>query len=150
MSQGAIHFQTSKDPVGAPIFYRDVPLMPSESEKGVIKPLAQAAVPLIAWRLRNIGERHSRLLLEGMHTCANCHSFSGDGRTLGMDLDGPQNEKGLYAIASVGPRTEWGSPTVLAALAERHGWLRVVAAQLPNGRTAWIPESAAGIAATQS
>jgi hypothetical protein len=24
-----------------------------------------------------------------MHTCANCHSFSRDGRTLGMDMDGP-------------------------------------------------------------
>ena len=30
----------SRDPVGAPIFYRDVPLMPSETEKGVIKPLS--------------------------------------------------------------------------------------------------------------
>ena len=42
--------------MGAPIFYRDVPLMPSELEKGVIKPLAPSAVPLIAWRLRNVGE----------------------------------------------------------------------------------------------
>ena len=28
--------------------------MPSESEKGVIKPLAPAAIPLIAWRLRDL------------------------------------------------------------------------------------------------
>jgi hypothetical protein len=101
VSQGAVTIHTLKDPVGAPIFYRDVPLMPSESEKAVIKPLAQGAVPLIAWRLRSIGERHSRLLLEGMHACANCHSFSGDGGTMGMDLGGAQNEKALYAIASV-------------------------------------------------
>jgi hypothetical protein len=33
--------------------------MPSEVEKGVIKPLAPAAIPLIAWRLRNIGEPQS-------------------------------------------------------------------------------------------
>ena len=92
--------QTSKDPVGAPIFYRDVPLMPSELEKGVIKPLAPAAIPLIAWRLRDIAEPRSRVVLEGMHTCANCHSFSADGKTLGMDLDGPQNDKGLYAIVA--------------------------------------------------
>ncbi len=32
-----------------------------------------------------------------LHTCANCHSFSGDGKTLGLDMDGPQNDKGLYA-----------------------------------------------------
>jgi hypothetical protein len=55
---GAAHIRiaTSRDPVGAPIFYRDVPLMPSELEKGVIKPLAESNVPLIAWRLRNIAE----------------------------------------------------------------------------------------------
>ncbi len=105
VSRGVVVIKTSRDPVGAPIFYRDVPLMPSELEKGVIKPLAQAAVPLIAWRLRNIGEPRSRLLLEGVHSCANCHSFSGDGKTLGMDLDGPQNDKGLYAIVPVRPRT---------------------------------------------
>jgi len=105
VSRGAIFIRTSKDPVGAPVFYRDVPLMPSELEKGVIKPLAQNALPLIAWRLRHIGEPRSRLLLEGMHTCANCHSFSADGRTLGMDLDGPQNDKGLYALAPVRQRT---------------------------------------------
>jgi len=104
VSRGRVIIQTSKDPVGAPIFYRDVPLMPSELEKGVIKPLAPKAMWLIAWRLRNVGEPRSRLLLEDMHTCANCHSFSRDGKTLGMDLDGPKNDKGLYAIAAVKPQ----------------------------------------------
>jgi tetratricopeptide (TPR) repeat protein len=101
VSRGQVMIQTSKDPVGAPIFYRDVPLMPSELKKGEIKPLAPTAIPLIAWRLRNLSEPASRLLLTGMHTCANCHSFSGDGKTLGMDLDGPGNDKGLYAITPV-------------------------------------------------
>ena len=36
-----------------------------------------------------------------MHTCANCHSFSGDGKTLGMDLDGPANDKSLYTLVPV-------------------------------------------------
>jgi tetratricopeptide (TPR) repeat protein len=39
-----------------------------------------------------------------MPTCANCHSFSLDGKTMGMDMDGPQNDKGLYALADVKPR----------------------------------------------
>jgi Flp pilus assembly protein TadD len=103
VSRGAVVIQTSKDPVGAPIFYRDVPLMPSELQKGVIKPLAQGALPLIAWRLLDIAEPRSRLLLTGLHTCANCHSFSRDGKTLGMDLDGPTNDKGLYVLTSVRP-----------------------------------------------
>ena len=101
LSRGRVTIETSKDPVGAPIFYRDVPLMPSEVEKGVIKPLAPAAIPLIAWRLRDIGEPESRLMMEGLHTCANCHSFSLDGKTLGMDMDGPQNDKGMYALLPI-------------------------------------------------
>src|SRR5439155_11171780 len=100
-SRGHVNIETSKDPVGAPIFYRDVPLMPSEVEKGVIKPLAPSAIPLIAWRLRNIGEPASRLMMTGLHTCANCHSFSRDGKTLGMDMDGPQNDKAMYALVPI-------------------------------------------------
>ena len=105
VSSGRVRIRTAKEPAGAPIFYRDVPLMPSELEKGVIKPLAASALPLIAWRLRSIGEARSRLLVEGLPTCANCHSFSRDGKTLGIDLDGPQNDKGLYALTRLAPRT---------------------------------------------
>ena len=101
ISRGQITIQTSTDPVGAPIFYRDVPLMPSETEKGVIKPLAAKSVPLIAWRLRNVGETSSRVLMEGIHSCANCHSISRDGKMMGIDVDGPQNDKGLYAIVRI-------------------------------------------------
>jgi len=108
-----IAFVTSRDPVGAPVFYRDVPLMPSELEKGVIKPLAQKALPLIAWRLRDIGQKQSRLLIDGIHTCANCHSFSRDGKTLGMDMDGPQNDKGLYALAPISPQMSIGHRDVI-------------------------------------
>ena len=105
LSSGEVEISTSKDPVGAPIFYRDVPLMPSETEKGVIKPLAPTAIPLIEWRLRSIDQTESRVVLKDMHTCANCHSFSGDGKTFGMDMDGPQNDKGLYAVVPLKPQT---------------------------------------------
>jgi tetratricopeptide (TPR) repeat protein len=101
VSRGHMLLYTSADPVGAPIFYRDVPLMPSKSETGVIKPLDTSAIPLIAWRLRDVSQTQSRVLLTDMHTCANCHSFSDNGTTLGMDLDGPANDKSLYTLASV-------------------------------------------------
>jgi lipoprotein NlpI len=103
-SRASIRIETSRDPVGAPIFYREVPLMPSEVDKGVIKPLAPAAIPLITWKLRDLGQPESRVVLRGLHTCTNCHSFSKDGTTLGMDVDGPENDKGTYAIAPVSPR----------------------------------------------
>lgn len=104
LSFGSTVIETSKDPVGAPIFYRDVPLMPSETVKGVISPLAANAVQLIQWRLRSIDRPQSRVVLSGMHTCANCHSFSRDGKTMGMDMDGPRNDKGLYAVVPVQPQ----------------------------------------------
>jgi hypothetical protein len=105
LSRGQLTLSVSTDPVGAPIFYRDVPLMPSRTEKNVIKPLAEQALPLIAWRLRDVSRRESRVVLRDMPTCANCHSFSADGRTLGMDVDGPDGDKGAYAIAPIAPVT---------------------------------------------
>ena len=103
VSRGQVTISTSKDPLGAPIFYRDVPLMPSRTEKGVIKPLDTNALPLIKWRLRDVSQPASHVVLENIHTCANCHSFSRDGKTMGMDMDGPQNDKGLYALAPIKP-----------------------------------------------
>jgi hypothetical protein len=100
-SQSNLQFTTSKDPVGAPIFYRDVPLMPSAGVNGVVSPLAPTAIPLIHWRLRDIRQPESRTVLKDMPTCGNCHSFSADGKTFGMDIDGPANDKGLYAVVPV-------------------------------------------------
>ena len=114
VSRGRVSIRTSTDPVGAPIFYRDVPLMPSKGEKGVIKPLDQKFVPLIAWRLRDVAATESRVLLTGMHSCANCHSFSRDGKTMGMDLDGPRNDKGLYALFPVQATSTIRSENVVA------------------------------------
>jgi tetratricopeptide (TPR) repeat protein len=101
LSAGSVHFTVSEDPVGAPIFYRDVPLMPSRGETGKIKPLSKSAVPLIAWRLRDVAQPESRVVLRSMPSCANCHSFSLDGGTMGMDVDGPEGDKGAYMIAPV-------------------------------------------------
>ena len=52
--------------------------------------------------------------MEGLHTCANCHSFSADGKTMGMDVDGPQNDKGLYALVPVAPRMSIRNENVIA------------------------------------
>ncbi len=105
VSQGEVTLSTSRDPVGAMIFYRDVPLMPSQGKDGVIKPLDQTALPLIAWRLKDISRHDSRILLTDMPTCANCHSFSADGKTLAMDVDGPDGDKGAYAIVPIQQQT---------------------------------------------
>lgn len=154
VSRGQVTIQTSKDPVGAPIFYRDVPLMPSELEKGVIKPLAANMVPLIAWRLRNVGEPESRLLMTGLPTCVNCHSFSRDGKTLGMDLDGPNNDKGLYTIAGIRPQMSIRNEDVISwtsfekkTSGERVGFMSQVS---PEGQYVVTTIDAAAVGASES
>jgi len=114
LSRGSVQLSTSLDPVDAPIFYRDVPLMPSTTKDGAIKPLSKGAVPLIAWRLRDVSRKDSRLLLEDMPTCANCHSFSADGRTLGMDIDGPNGDKGAYGIINIEKETVIEAESVIS------------------------------------
>jgi Flp pilus assembly protein TadD len=102
VSGGKVAISTSKDPVGAPIFYRNVPLMLSPlGEKGPITPLPPSALPLIKWQLRDISKPESHTVMENLPTCANCHSFSRDGKTLGIDMDGPRNDKGLYALVPI-------------------------------------------------
>ena len=99
ISTASVNISTSAEPVGAPIFYRNVPLIIAPTAgKGAIQPLPTSALPLIKWELRDIGKTESRTLMENLPTCANCHSFSRDGKTLGIDMDGPRNDKGLYAL----------------------------------------------------
>jgi tetratricopeptide (TPR) repeat protein len=114
LSRGSMQLTVSRDPVGAPIFYRDVPLMPSATEKGVIKPLAASAIPLIEWRMRDISEPSSHVVMTDLHSCANCHSFSRDGKTLGLDMDGPQNDKGLYALVPVADKMTIGTQDMIS------------------------------------
>jgi lipoprotein-anchoring transpeptidase ErfK/SrfK len=49
---------------------------------------------------------------------------------------------GGRAVARVGPRTRFGSQTVLPVVAWRGGWLGVISSALPNGRIGWLPASA--------
>jgi hypothetical protein len=138
VSRGRVAIRTSRDPVGAFVFYRDVPLMPSETQAGVIKPIASEAVRLIAWRIRNIAEPRSRVVLEGLPVCANCHSFSADGSTLGMDLDGLQNNRGLYTLTPVARETiirnenviQWSTAKGKLTGAQRIGFMSQVS---PHG-----------------
>ncbi len=97
VSSGRSTFSTSEDPVGAPIFYRDVPLIPA-NKNGQLGILPKDAIALIKWRLRSVAANSSRTLMEGLPTCANCHSFSADGKTMGIDVDGPMNDKSLYSV----------------------------------------------------
>jgi tetratricopeptide (TPR) repeat protein len=104
LSRAEASLSTSREPVGAPIFYRDVPLIPPNpdaAQRGVIKPLPDSALPKIKWQLRYVNQTESKVMMTNLPTCGNCHSFSRDGKTMGLDVDGPANDKGLYALIPI-------------------------------------------------
>jgi hypothetical protein len=39
--------------------------------------------------------------MEGLPACANCLSIARDAKTMGIDVDGPQNDKGLYGLIPI-------------------------------------------------
>lgn len=88
--------RTSLDSVGAPIFYRAVPLPFIHAVNNLDK---------IRWHLGDISSsKKSPALLENLPLCGNCHTFSGDGQTLAMDVD-YANDKGSYVIKEISRET---------------------------------------------
>jgi Flp pilus assembly protein TadD/Tol biopolymer transport system component len=91
-SAATLHIRTSTDPVGDSIFYREVPL-----------PFITAVQDpsRIRWRFGSIdSQQQPPVVLQDLPVCGNCHSFSKDGSTLGLDVD-YGNDKGGYAILPV-------------------------------------------------
>ncbi len=92
LSASRVAIRTSGDEVGAPLFYREVHLPFIEA---VTDPARH-----IRWRFGTVDSPKPPVVLEGLPSCANCHSFSADGSTMGMDVD-YANDKASYVIAPV-------------------------------------------------
>lgn len=91
-SSNTVTIRTSTDPVGDSIFYREVPLPFMEAVQDPSR---------IRWRFGSIDStERPPIVLDNLPVCGNCHSFSGDGSTLGLDVD-YGNDKGGYAILPV-------------------------------------------------
>lgn len=96
ISSANISFSVSKDSVNAPIFYRDVPLPFSH---------ALANLKTIRWRIGDISsDSIAPIAMENLYVCANCHSLSANGRTLGMDVDA-HSDKDAYGITDIAKET---------------------------------------------
>ena len=55
----------------------------------------------IRWRFGPISSREPPpIVLDNLPVCANCHSFSADGKQIGMDVD-YANDKGSYVLSGV-------------------------------------------------
>ena len=92
LSAASISISTSRDEVGAPVFYREVNLPFVDAVKDPSN---------IRWRFGPVSSKQQPpIVLEKLPVCGNCHSFSADGGTLGMDVD-YANDKGSYAFTAV-------------------------------------------------
>jgi tetratricopeptide (TPR) repeat protein len=92
LSASHVRIKTSKDEVGAPLFYREVPLPFIEAVKDPSR---------IRWRFGTISSaQQPPIVLEKLPVCGNCHSFSADAAILGMDVD-YANDKGSYVVTPV-------------------------------------------------
>ncbi len=93
LSGASVSIATSEDEVGAPLFYREVHLPFAEA---VADPAAH-----IKWRFGLISSKEQPpIVFEKLPVCGNCHSFSSDGTSLGMDVD-YASDKGSYVICPV-------------------------------------------------
>ena len=91
-----VTFFTAREPVGAPLFYREVILPFAEAVKDPSK---------LRWRFGPVSAlKPPPAVLEKLPVCGNCHSFSRDAKVLGMDVD-YANDKGSYGIVPVERQT---------------------------------------------
>ena len=92
LSAARVRIRTSTDPVGDSIFYREVPLPFIDAVQDPSR---------IRWRFGGVdSQQQPPVVLEDLPVCGNCHSFSGDGSVLGLDVD-YGNDKGGYAVLPV-------------------------------------------------
>ncbi len=88
-----ISLQFSRDSVNAPILYRQIPIPFIYAEKHLDS---------MNYRLINIGSYKSpHYAMKGFMVCGNCHSFTQDGHTIGLDLDAGLRDKGGYFISPI-------------------------------------------------
>jgi len=92
VSKGIINISISRDKAGAPIMFRRVP--PSFS-------YAAQYPESVQWCLADISSYEAPpVIMSKQPVCGSCHTFSRDGRFLGMDMD-YENDKGAYFLTIV-------------------------------------------------
>jgi Tol biopolymer transport system component len=92
VTRSGITFSTSRDEVGAPIFYVQMPL-PFARAKGHPE--------LFQWRFGTVSSyERPPVVMQNLPACGNCHHFSRDGKKFGMDID-YNKDKGAYILAPV-------------------------------------------------
>ena len=88
-----IVLSVSRDSVGAPVLYRQMPIPFI---------IAERRLDSMNFMLINLGSKSKpHTAMKGFPVCGNCHSFSGDGNNIGLDLDAGLRDKGGYFISPI-------------------------------------------------
>jgi hypothetical protein len=92
-SPAKVSFSLSKDSVGAPVLYRQMPIPFLFAERNL------DSMNFVLINFGSSEKPHSAM--KGFPVCGNCHSLSADGHTLGLDLDAGLRDKGGYFITKI-------------------------------------------------
>jgi hypothetical protein len=93
LNSGQICIQISRDSVAASILYRQMPIPFILAEKNLDS---------MNFMLINLGSKNPpHTAMKGFPVCGNCHSFSADGKTIGLDLDAGRRDKGGYFVSAI-------------------------------------------------
>jgi hypothetical protein len=109
MRASTVNFAISPDSVGAPILYRQMPIPFLVAEK---------KLDSMNFMLINVGSsQRPHIAMKGFPVCGNCHSFTADGNTIGLDLDAGLRDKGGYFVSPI-------QDTILFNIENYRSWSR--------------------------
>lgn len=98
-------FSVSKDLLNANIVYQEIPVPFSHASKNTKK---------FRWRTFDPKSYDEpTVMLQGLTYCANCHFFSPDGKTFGLDID-YRGDRGGYMLSAVKSSMELRDETVIS------------------------------------
>jgi hypothetical protein len=103
---GRLTIQISKDEVGAPILYRQIPLPFSFAEKNIDQTSYSIVDVTSPKPFHNV--------LGSFKVCGNCHSISQDGKTIALDFDAVSRDKGGYFITNIDSVTSFNKNNYLS------------------------------------
>ncbi len=122
-----IIFNISRDSVGASILFRQMPIPFYMAEK---------QLDSMNYILIDPGSKDPpHVAMKGFPVCGNCHSFSDDGRTMGLDLDGGRRDKGGYFLTDINDTVMFDADTYMSwSKLEKRSTFGMFSKLSPDGR----------------
>jgi len=89
----SVALKLSRDSVNAPVLYRQMPIPFLIAEK---------KLDSMSFKLIDFGSKKPpHIAMKGFPVCGNCHSLTGNGDKIGLDLDAGLRDKGGYFVSDI-------------------------------------------------